>query len=315
MINSRKRDAFSLIELLVVISILGILVSLLMSAVQNSREAARGADCKSRLRQLGIGMTLHHDAFGAFPSNGGWDGAQTIKAVDGSDVAVLTRTKPDGFEHHWGVGDPGRSPAEQTGGWAYAILPYIEQRPLYDQVNYQASVLVFHCPSRRSPGAQAPAEDEHSTPVGGGWSWAKADYAANNWVIGNRAGSRYPLDEGGDRREHPTAGPAPLNRIVDGTSNTILLGEKAMDPDRYDTGAWYWDEPFLLGGSYASARRGKLVLPDLPGIAYEDNWGSAHTAGAHFAMADGSVRAIRHSTDLDVVGALLTPRGREAVSD
>lgn len=101
----------------------------------------------------------------------------------------------------------------------------------------------------------------------------------------------------------------------DGPSNTILLGEKGLDPDRYDTGSWYWDEPFLLGGSYASARRGELILPDIRGIPYEDTWGSAHPAGVHFAMADASVRTVRQSTAMPVVEAMLTPRGREVVRD
>ena len=102
----RIRFAFTLVELLVVIAIIGILVSLLLPAVQSAREAARRSQCLNNLKQLGLGMLNHESAHQFFPSGGwGW---------------------------YW-VGDPDRGTgAEQPGGWVYALLPYIEEGPLYD---------------------------------------------------------------------------------------------------------------------------------------------------------------------------------------
>lgn len=111
--------------------------------------------------------------------------------------------------------------------------------------------------------------------------------------------------------------------MTDGLANTILLGEKALDPAGWATGSWYWDEPYFVGGSGGTVRgfgtkpdEGVKVLPDAHReIAYlfRYNWGSPHPGGANFAMADGSVRMIAYSTPEPVVAALLSPAGGETV--
>lgn len=314
MSNARsRRMGFSLLELLVVVSIVAILSVLTLSAVEGARDTARGASCADHVRQLGLGLAMHHDTHGAFPSNGGWDGRQTIVAKTGGRVEVYTKTNQDKTIYHWGMGDPALAPEKQTGGWPYAILPYIEQRNLYNQVNIEVGLALYHCPSRRDPTPiEPPASDEIASYSGGGWAWGKIDYATNAHIIRNRPGTRHPNDP--EPKPNQPAANASLSRLAgirDGTANTILLGEKSMDPERYDTGGWFWDEPFLLGGSYASSRGGIDVLPDRVGIFYKNNWGSAHASGVHFGMADGSARLIRFGATPPVMRALLTPSGQD----
>ena len=185
---------------------------------------------------------MHHDAHGVFPSNGGWDGRQVIETVSGGHAEVYTRTNDDGVVYHWGVGDPTRPPETQTGGWAYAILPYIEQGNLYRDVDFETSLSLYHCPSRRVPRPQVPVDDDDASYSGGGWAWGKINYSANGRFLKNRPGYRHPAD---DRTSVPNGtrqpiGLARMADITDGASSTILTGEKAMDPNNADTGGWFW---------------------------------------------------------------------------
>ncbi len=88
-----------------------------------------------------------------------------------------------------------------------------------------------------------------------------------------------------------------------------------MDPRNYRTGTWFWDEPFFAGGSGGTARGESQILRDARGIQFQQNWGAAHPAGAHFLFGDGSVRLVRHGTPPAVVHALRTPNGGEVVAD
>ena len=106
---------------------------------------------------------------------------------------------------------------------------------------------------------------------------------------------------------------------------TVLLGEKAMHPKHYDTGTWYWDEPFFSGGAggtqrgfgQASKGEGIRVVRDANSmdIAFRYNWGSAHLSGAQFLFADGSVRLIPYGTPPLQVQSLLTPNGGEVTPE
>ena len=291
--------AFTLIELLVVLAIISVLIGLLLTAVQKAREAANRISCANNLKQMGLALHQHHDIYQVFPGNGGWDGRQQITAADGTKIFVYTKDRVLPQPWYWGVGEPGHTPWNQPGSWAYSILPFIEQQNVYQQRAWMSAEKLYICPSRRLAAAQAATDDARGIYNGGGWPWGKTDYAANARVIPNR--------------------PACLSiaALVDGTSHTILVGEKAMDSLLYATGTWYWDEPYFLGGSDSTSRKGTNVLRDAPGIALQarENWGAAHTAGAQFVFADGSTHFLPFGTSPQIVLGLLTPAGGEVTPD
>jgi prepilin-type N-terminal cleavage/methylation domain-containing protein len=295
--EAKHRGGYTLIELLVVLAIIGTLTSLLLAAVQKVRESVNRSSCANNLRQIGLALHQHHDVYNVFPSNGGWDGQQTILSVDNTPVIVSTTSFGTGATYYWGVGDPQRSPRDQTGCWAYAILPFLEQQNMHRGRTWTVPFKGYICPSRRAAQAQVPVDDAYGSYQGGGWPWGKIDYAGNKDLFPNRPRCRS------------------LREVTDGTSHTILVGEKAMDPRNYNTGTWIWDEPFFTGGSDNTSRDGPDILRDAVGVAFEQNWGAAHPSGAPSLFADGSVRHITYGTDWRVVGALLTPDGGEVVPD
>src|SRR5450631_2470250 len=127
----RRHPAFTLVELLVVIAIIGILVALLLPAIQAAREAARRTECKNRLKQIGLGILNHVDTYKVFPTGGArYNAVITTYVVNG---------KPFG-------------PDKQGLGWAYQILPYLEEGAIKglttnDQLQ-KASIPLYLCPSR-----------------------------------------------------------------------------------------------------------------------------------------------------------------------
>ncbi|WP_460183848.1 DUF1559 family PulG-like putative transporter [Thermopirellula anaerolimosa] len=294
---NRTRRAMTLIELLVVIGIIGLLVALLLPAVQMAREAARRAQCRNHLKQIGLALLEHHNTYRFFPGNGGWDPTQQIEAVDGTMTYISTTDEldPNGPTiHYWGVGDPRRAGADQPGSYAFSILPWIEQKNVFDRRDWKVPVVVYACPSRRPPMAlTAPLIDEYGSYASGGWPWAKTDYAANLLVVPNR----------------PQV--VRLPDIVDGSAQTLLAGEKSMDPKDYLTGTWYFDEPFFAGGSVGTARSGTKVLPDKYGVNFQNHWGSAHPGACNFLFADGHVTGISYTVEPKVVESLMTPNGNE----
>jgi prepilin-type N-terminal cleavage/methylation domain-containing protein len=166
-VSKRKRRGFTLVELLVVIAIIGILVAMLLPAIQAAREAARRSQCQNNLKQIGIAFLNHENTHKFFPS-GGWG-------------------------YRWS-GDPDMGSGEkQPGGWAFSILPYIEEQGL--QVvgagmspndkkaalkNQKATpVAVYYCPTRRPPIPTYGPEDSLNADLPPGGYVGKTDYAAN----------------------------------------------------------------------------------------------------------------------------------------
>lgn len=294
--NAMRRAAFTIIELVVAMAIVGVLAALLLPTVQQVREASRRATCSSHLRQVGTALLSHHETFGIFPGNGCEAPTQLIPAAEGgAPVNIYVKRASDGRMFYWGVGDPALRPEEQVGSWAFAILPFIEQKPVHQQRLWMTPIELYHCPSRRDAVAlPVVKQDEYGEYEGGGWTWGKTDFAGNSLVVVNR--------------------PKRLLRMAslqDGSSDTILVGEKAFDPSIQSGPTWHWDVPYFTGGGMGTQRNGLKVMQDGPGIPFhghgQGEWGSAHPGGAHFLFGDGSVKLILHGISWMLMEKWLTP--------
>ncbi|QDV61424.1 DUF1559 family PulG-like putative transporter [Crateriforma conspicua] len=288
-----RRSGFTLIELLVVISIVTVLISLLAPATQSAREAARRTQCLSQSRQLGLGIQMHIDRMKYLPGNGGDDGESRIKNTDGEMVRVGTFDRQIDQRFWWGVGIPFAHPTKQTGSWAYAILPMVEQVESHQSIRVENAGPLFRCPSRPRGEPLPPVNDENGEYDAGDRAWAKTDYAGNAMIMLNYPEALRPA------------------HIIDGLSQTIAFGEKAFDPLVQTETSWYWDEPIFTGGSRGTVRDGVLIQPDQPEIEYKHNWGSSHPGGAVFARLDGAADLVSRQIDWLVLRGLLSPAGRE----
>ncbi len=294
LVLSRRRTArgFTLVELLVVIAIIGILVMVLLPAINAAREAGRRTQCKNNLKQLGLAAANHLSAHKHYPSCG-W-----------------------GYRYS---GDPNRGfGKKQPGSWLYNSLPFLEEHSVYNigkgvtgaALNtalgrlQSMPVAVFICPSRRVAKTYKTFEVA-TVNASNDFGHAKTDYAGNGGEIvqtwGPGEANPTPPDwvHNNTGVTYATSTVTP-KKIPDGPSKTYWCGEKNIDPDFYDEFGTSGDRPADNGSAYQGhdwdvLRWGHPDLPPTPdrrGFDGRRVYGSPHPAGCFFAFCDGSVQFI-----------------------
>jgi prepilin-type N-terminal cleavage/methylation domain-containing protein len=322
-----NRRGFTLVELLVVIAIIGILVALLLPAVQAAREAARATQCKNHLKQIGLAWQMHESTYGFFPS-AGWG------------------------HKWWGDGDRGAG-LPQPGSWVFSILPFVEQQAVFDlatdglpdqltqeqmegaSLGAKTLIPTFSCPTKRPLALVATPWASGSVP-GGQHAYnalftektMRCDYVANGgdvlltWPWGGPIwgsgvlGTAWQEQKYLDVKEGTTGvlhigSQVRLTQITDGLSNTYMVGEKYLNPDNYATGRDISDDHSMFCGDdydmqawvasdYNPRDPAAGVMEpaqDTPGWVQYWRFGSAHSGAWHVAMCDGSVHSVSYSID------------------
>ena len=328
--SRRPYSAFTLVELLVVIAIIGILVALLLPAVQAAREAARRTQCVNQIKQFTTGCLNHEATLKHFPT-GGWG---------------------------WGwVGDADRGfGIEQPGGWVYNILPFIEEQAKHDlpkdgnpKLDTQPQLMgardmlvdpisILYCPSRRSGQFKNTAKvvklanNSMLNTDGGGRAVGRSDYAINAgdlrigggqsgpssiasvdqgsfekaWLVNSKIGLVNPdHDDYNNPNYFKLTGisfqrsEVAIRNISDGTSKTYLVGEKYLNPIDYETGNDSGDnETWCTGHNNDNFRTtAELPLKDTPGFQHGGLFGSNHDSVWNVSFCDGHVETVSYDID------------------
>ena len=316
--SARRLRAFTLVELLVVIAIIGVLVALLLPAVQAAREAARRMQCSNNIRQLAIALHNYHDVNQTFPLN--------YRPVVGG-----------------------------TYSWMQAILPYVEQQNLYSQITMGGTVTLpnntlvantviktFRCPSdgltqnglmtNASDGGGTKAVTNYKVNCGAYWVWAVVNLNNMRWPdnqMPNQPSNSLLYCDGlmcsnsySNAASTTSPGMSVVTRntmripnITDGTANSFAIGEAVPAWSQW---CWWYNQNAAVAtcGVPLNYRRGIDKLEQ-----YVSNWNrnysfySLHPAGANFAMCDASVRFVPDNIDTITYRALATVEGSDIVNN
>jgi len=323
-----SRGAFTLVELLVVIAIIGILVALLLPAVQAAREAGRRAQCQNNLKQMGLALHNFHDTHHQFPAALIHSGRyNNPKGVPYCGPEVCYKNEPYVVYNHTGF---------------VALLPFLEQQPLFQQYDYRqvgsssspygipigadtstnpnrtiadTRLKVYTCPSDRDP-VSVTSSDSRTTGFYERTNARRSNYLFNSGLTTDYD-APWPQASGTSRGTFGNDGAAGMQTCVDGTSNTIAIGEsKQMHTDpAYGP---YWG----TGTHTAVHGLGYHInfTPNYPYGAcsgtqlkcqYAWGFGSWHTQTTLFVMCDGAVRSLPDRINYLTFRYLQTPDGGE----
>jgi prepilin-type N-terminal cleavage/methylation domain-containing protein len=306
MMRTPAQRAFTLVELLVVITIIGVLIALLLPAVQAVREAARRAQCSNNVKQISLALHNYHQTQNLFPPGcivrmgtpPAWQPLQEARATSGQNLHGTS--------------------------WLLQVLPYLELQGLYDHWDFsknvtgnaalaQTDIPIFYCPTRRN-GIRS--EDQEHLVV---WSWERGgnDYggcigAGNGWK--NDTHRYFAGVDRGYESEHwqfplragiflPNTS-ASFADVRDGTTCTIMIGElqRLVSPPSGICSMDGWAEGGVAtlfttnDAEHSEGNPGKYQTGGMNNLFFESA-GSDHSGGAHFGMADGSVHFIAQTID------------------
>ena len=314
---NKRATGFTLIELLVVIAIIGILIALLLPAVQSAREAARALQCHNNLKQIGLALQNYHEAAGTFPPGG---------VVEGLCCNTKSQTN-----------------------WAISLLPYLEQETLHDQYNHKAynedpanafirnkMVSVYVCPSESEtdvPSSPATGPGKNLTFMPGSYAAVTGRAESNAWWGNSNTTSpslpmrwRGVLHTVGERGPTGVAGlklgTESIRDIRDGTSSTLMIGERSVVVPHNRRTVWaYSYGQYNKSAAYAQTRTLLLDYDQCveiggPGGANpcKRGFSSYHPQGMHFLFCDGSVHAFSMKIDMTLFVEMATIAGKEVVT-
>lgn len=338
--SALRRHGFTLVELLVVIAIIGVLVALLLPAIQAAREAARRTQCQNNVKQMMLSMHNHQSAKGVFPGGG---------------IAPWPRIQ----DYLSGPGGAPLGPDQQGLSWAFQILPYLEGQAVYNIKNEtdmeRTAVPMFYCPSRRPPtrhfieetylidyAAAVPGRTMNEFPSAalGEQYFRKVSYeylGCGREEFWGSPGRPIHIDSinpnvtrlatwvgfmgvivrsnlvvyNNQRTITGFYQPISFAQIEDGSSNTLVLGEKFLRPSLYDVGDWHddkgwsdgWD-PDTLRFTMCEMQSDRELNPGESDRTAGFRFGSAHSELMNAAFADASVRSIRFDVDIHLFNSL-----------
>lgn len=305
--RARAIAGFTLVELLVVIAIIGVMVGLLLPAVQAAREAARRMSCQNQMKQIGLALHNHHDVFGRFPP--GAENAVFPRPLSGATTIAGT-------------------------SWIVHTLPFFEQQSLYERYDFSVPhnnannafvgnsvVPTIYCPS-------GPAPSRYPDPNGGGVNGNPSTHyvgvmgpagTTDNWpVVFNGQTYRFRVGDANNNGAwsfhgilshfRNTAGSISTNRfvrfrdVIDGTSNTLMVGERSvfLPGNSNDYRSW-------IRGNNGGTSACKTVMNPINSTNYNGSnnfnhisFGSQHPGGCQFVLGDASVQFVSETIDMSL---------------